>query len=476
MLGLYGLLNLGARSLQTQRQGVEVAGQNMANVNNPAYARQRLKLSSAPTIAGENGLQGTGVQSDGVEQLRNSMLDMQIVSEASVRGALESRQSGLQLAQANLGQLIDRQASGPEGAAAASGVGGEQNISKGLSDLFSALQSLSTDPSSMTQRNLVLMKAADLASRFTQTNQRLDGLSDNLDQSLAADVSKTNQLLSDIAKLNDQISNAEISTSGMASDLRDTREAKIEELAKLTTITVTNASGADVGISIGGVQMVQGKNLLDTLETYDAGGGQMLVRTVTGAAPLSITGGSMNGTIQARDEDVKGMQDSLNTLAANLITQLNTIHQTGYSLTGSNNNLFFSGSNAADISVNAALTANPALIQASGTSGASGNNGVVVQMAQLETKSITALGGLTLSGKFAQITATVGQSLSSVNGHLTDQTVVDHMLLKQRDSYSGVSLDEEMTDLTRFQKAFSASAKLITTVDEMLDTVIGMKR
>src|SRR5438309_8122044 len=132
MLGLFGILNLGARSLQTQRQGVEVAGQNLANVDNPAYARQRLSIQTSPTIDGELGAQGTGAEGVAIVQLRSNLLDNQIQSEMSVRGALEGQQSGLQFAQASLGRQIDRLASGAEGSAAAQGVGGSHTLADGL--------------------------------------------------------------------------------------------------------------------------------------------------------------------------------------------------------------------------------------------------------------------------------------------------------------------------------------------------------
>src|SRR5438445_11668314 len=124
MLGLFGILNLGARSLQTERQGVEVAGQNLANVNNPAYARQRLSIQTSLPVDSEFGPQGTGADGVAVVRLRSNILDDQIQSEVSVRSSLEAQQSALQYAQANLGQQIDGLASGAEGAAAAQGAGG----------------------------------------------------------------------------------------------------------------------------------------------------------------------------------------------------------------------------------------------------------------------------------------------------------------------------------------------------------------
>src|SRR5664280_3874112 len=84
MLGLFGLLNMGARSLQVQQSGVEIAGQNLSNINNPAYARQRLQVQTSLVIPTALGPEGTGIQAVGIQQIRNSLLDSQIASESSV--------------------------------------------------------------------------------------------------------------------------------------------------------------------------------------------------------------------------------------------------------------------------------------------------------------------------------------------------------------------------------------------------------
>ncbi|MGC3960894.1 MAG: flagellar basal body rod C-terminal domain-containing protein [Verrucomicrobiota bacterium] len=108
--------------------------------------------------------------------------------------------------------------------------------------------------------------------------------------------------------------------------------------------------------------------------------------------------------------------------------------------------------------------------------GASGNNQTALALAQIAQTTYAALNNQTFNQSYGQTVAAFGQELSSVNTKLSDQQTVESMLMRQRDSIGGVSLDEEMTDLTRFQKAFAASARLITTVDEMLDTVVNLKR
>ena len=328
----------------------------------------------------------------------------------------------------------------------------------------------------MTERQALLLNAQTLASQFNQTDQRLSDLHDALNTSLQGDVSAANQLLDSIAKLNDEIVNSENTTGGVANDLRDQRQAKLEDLAKLVKIdTAADASGA-VNDSIGGVSVVSGKQVLDTLQTYDAGGGQLLVRTQTGGTNLTLTGGRIAGTIDARDGELATLRTQLNTLASELITQVNNVHSAGFSLTGSTGAAFFTGTDAATIQVNSTLLNDPSLLQASGTAGATGDNQVALALAQLGNQKIANLNNQTFSDSYGQTVGQFGQALSSVNSQSDTQQTVEKMLRKQRESISGVSLDEEMTDLITFQKAYQASARLISTVDEMLQTLIDMKR
>lgn len=468
MLGLFGTLNLAARSMSTQRAGVEIAGQNLANVNNPAYARQRVAIATSMSIVTAAGIQGTGADAIEITQLRNAILDNQIQAEASNRGALAARQLALQYGQAALGTQIDTTST--------AGITGGNSLAEGLSNLFNAFQSLSTNPTSMAERQTLLMKASSLALQFNQLDTRLDNLAASLNTTIGAEVASANQLLTDIARLNDMIRTAEITSGATANDLRDTRQARIEELAKFVNLDITTDASGALNISIGGVDMVSGQQRLDSLEAYDAGGGQIMLRAATAGTPLAITGGSIQGTIEARDVGIGNLRASINTLAAALITEVNAVHSLGFSLTGATGENFFTGTSAADIGVNAALLDDPSLVQAAGVSGAPGDNQVALALARLAQTKHPALNNQSFNQAYSQTVAAFGQELATVNTQLGDQQAIENMLLRQRDALGGVSLDEEMTDLTRFQKAFAASARLVTVVDEMLETVVNLKR
>lgn len=463
-MGLYGTLNLGTRALQAHSQGLAVAGQNLANVNNPAYTRQRLLVQATSF-----GSQGTGVSAVGIQRIHDSLLDRQIQGETSVSGFWSAQQKALLSAQTNLGETLD------SSAATTGTVGGQSTLAVNLDELFTEFQTLSQSAGSLPQRGNVLSKAQNLAAQFNQTAGRLAEVNDNLNESVTAGVGQASELLQSVARLNEQIRRAESGGNGSANDLRDLRQQKLETLAGLTNVETAEDPDGQVNVSIGGNLLVSGQQVLAPLETYDAGGGQQLVRTTTGTV-LTLTGGSIQGTIDARDGALATLRSGLDTLANTLATEVNTVHRAGFNLSGGTGADFFTGTNAATLGVNAALVGHPELIQASGSATAPGNNQTAVALASLANKSLTAMGGQTFAASYARTVTSLGESLATANGNVEDQQLVAGMLQRQRSSVSGVSIDEEMTDLVKYQKAFQASARIISTVDEMLSEVINLKR
>ena len=282
MLGLFATLNMGTRSLQTQQTGVEIAGQNLANINNPAYARQRVQIETSTAVQTYFGYQGTGADVATVRQIRDAMLDNQVQGEASVGGYWGAQQTALQYTQAGLGEYIDSTGT------VTSVDGTTRGLADGLSGLFNAFQSVATSPASMTDRQLLLSQAQSLASRFNQTATGLNSIRNSLNTSLDGNVTDTNTLLSSIAALNQQIVGAEGGTNGTANDLRDLREQKLEELAKYVDFQSSTGASGSVDVTVGGTQLISGSQVLDTLQTYDAGGGQMLIRTAAGAVVVVL--------------------------------------------------------------------------------------------------------------------------------------------------------------------------------------------
>jgi flagellar hook-associated protein 1 len=476
MLGLFGTLNLGTRALQAQQMGVEITGQNLANINNPAYARQRVDLQTSPTITTGVGPQGTGVDVVAIQQIRSAVLDGQVRDETSVGGFWEAQQSGLENAQTALSEFLDQSAASVDGSANAGSAASTQGLSAQLTQLFNGFQSVSADPTSLPERQTLVNQAQTLAGTFNQVSTRLSEVNDNLNTSVSDDVTSANQLLSQIADLNKEIAKVETPGGGTANELRDTREQKLESLAKLVNFQSSTAADGTLSLSIDGQTLVQGTQVLDSLQTYDAGGGQLLVRTANAGTALTLTGGSIQGAISTRDGALTGLRNGLDNLASELSTQVNSVYRNGYDLNGDTGADFFTGTDAASIGVNSALLTDPSQVQAAGVAGTPGDNSVALALGQMARQGQAALSNQTFNGAYNSLVTNLGNAVSNANTQMANHNAVNTLLLNHRDSVSGVSLEEEMMNLTSYQKAYQASSRIISTVDQMFDTLLSMKR
>ena len=186
----------------------------------------------------------------------------------------------------------------------------------------------------------------------------------------------------------------------------------------------------------------------------------------------------MKGLIDARDDTIFTLVNDINEVAKQLINEVNAVHYTGYDLNGAGDNTlkFFTGTGSNDMKVNQTLIDNPQRIQASGYANEPGDNTVGKQIANLMNKNITALNSVTFNESYSNSVARFGQAISNVETQLEAQEAVQRLLEKQRDSVSGVSIDEEVSNLMMYQRAFQASARLITTMDTLLEDVLTLQR
>ena len=464
MLGLFATLNVGQRALLANQQAIEVAGHNIANINNPAYTRQRVMLQTSSPIQTAGGSVGSGVTVSQVTSVRDQILESEIISESSTTGSLTAQQDAMQTAQSALGEQLDASGSPTAG------------VSARLSSFFNSWQSLSADPSNLSARQTVIQNSASLANEFRAVDKRLGDLQSNLNTQLSQGVDSANKLLQDIARLNREIEGAESGSSGQANDLRDTRQQKLQELGGLVNFDMSTGISGGVNVSVGGVTLVNETAVSDRLQVYDPGSGMYGLRAEAAGTTLSPSSGKLAGTISVRDGAIADLRSSINTLASNLITQVNALHTPGFALDGSSSTPFFTGTTSGDIQVNSVLTSDPTRLQAAGTSGNAGDNQVARSVASLASETQAALGGITFSQRYSATVNGIGASLSGVNQSLADQKSVTDLLSSQRSSLSGVSMDEELADLTRYQKAYEASARVMSTVATMLDTVINLGR
>ncbi len=472
MLGLFATLNLGTRALQAQQAGVEVAGHNLANLNTPGYSRQRLLIQTSPTFDTPFGPQGTGADAKGIQQIRDALLDQMVREEESVGGYWGAQQDALRTAQTALNQSLDLAATGVDNLDAANASSG---LAARITALFTAFDAVAANPAAIENRQMLASQGQALADAFQQTDGRLARVAGLLQTSAGTQAGQANDCLAQIAWLNQEIAATEF-PGAAANELRDQRCQKLEELAGLVSFESTSAPDGTVSVSVGGVSLVQGGRREDTLEVFETGGGTLGLRAVAAGSILAPAGGALAGTIAARDGALRDLRVGLDTLASGIISQVNDLHRAGYSLNGSTGADFFTGSGAVGMAVNATLISDPAAIQAAGAANAPGDNTVARQLAELARQPQPALGGQDFGGAYRQQVVSFGYNLWNVNQQVANHGTVSALLTSQRDAVSGVSMEEEMTSLMTYQKAYQASARIVTTVNEMLETLLSLKR
>ena len=466
MAGLFSSLTQSVSALTAQSRGLETAGRNLANVNNPTYARQRVIFGDRGTVLTPQGAQSLGLEALGVEQVRSSLLDRQVLREISLKAAFTAEQLGYQRAQAGLGQAIDRtQSAGSATTSAANGLG------PAIDEFFNGFQSLAASPTDAGERQALIQKAAILVDRFHLADQRLAQVQSDLDVQIQSDVGDVNRLLASIAELNSQIGRFEAGAPESAIDLRDQRQAKLEQLATKIPFEVRDVTGGQIQIV---AKDPAGLDVLLVDRAVVKGTASFNGTQVTAGSPataLALASGSIKGSLAARDGAVATLRTDLDQVAQQIVTSVNAL----YNPSGATGDFFSAaGITAGTIAVDVSVTV--ANLKAS-DGGPAGDNTVALGIARIAQQTFSISSGDlidgTFSGFYSASVSRLGQALSTANANVEDQTNIETLMRNQRDQVSGVSLDEEMADLMKFQRAFQASSRVFTVVDELLDLVVN---
>lgn len=445
---------MGATSLSAEQQASEITGNNLANVNNPTYSREQLVMQSALPVDTPIGQEGTGVDASSIQQFRDAYVDSQVVSQTSVTSSYTAQQSTLQNAEIYLDEQLQA------GSATDSTTNSPNGLSANISNLFNQFSGLTTS-NTQAAAGTTIADAQNLAKQFNQVSASLSNIQGNTNQSVQTGVAAANQDLATIAGLNQQIAVATAS-GGTADALVDQRQTTLQNLASYVNFSSSTESNGSVDVSIGGVSMVAGVTTPDQLQTFTNSSGNLMVQAQNAGTPLTITGGSIGGNITARDGALATLQSGLDAVASNLITQVNTVYNAS---TGEN---FFTGADASDIAVNSSVGASDL------NTAVSNDGSLASNLANLATTPISSLKNQTLQASYDSTVSGLGDSIDIATGQLNSNQTVAQMLSNQQSSVSGVNTDEEMTNLIEFQKAYEASAELISTVSNMLETVIDM--
>jgi len=429
------------RGILAQQLALDVTGHNIANANTVGYSRQRASLVATDpyTVPGvtrppQAGQLGTGVDVDQYERVRDAFVDIQLRAQTMLNGANQATQDGLQQVEQAFNEPSD------------------SGLNSLLAKYWSAWQDVSNSPENLATRQALAAAASSLAGGFNQVSQQLSTLQTQTATNVTYTINDVNSIGTQIAALNDAIAKSTV-TGDHPNDLLDQRDLLIDKLSELGNVALANGANGAVDVSIGGAALVTGATSA----------------TLAEASLTSLTSGKLSALVRLRDTTIPGYQTQLNTIASTLISQTNTAHAAGFDLSGTAGGTFFTGTDAATIGVNSALVTNPALIAASGN-GQPGNAAAALAINTLRGTAV--IGSATIDQAYSQLVTRIGSDSQEAQRSLDTSSLLASTLQSKRDSVSGVSLDEEMTNMVRFQRGYQASARALSAMDDMLDTLI----
>ncbi len=481
-LGLNGSLYMGANSLNTQQLAIQTIGNNLSNINTPGYTRERANLVESDVLTSGEGAIGTGSSVSSIESIRSSLLDGLVQQSLGSQGYANDQASLTATVQTALGESFTSSAASTSSSSTTSAGA----IQTAMSTFFGALQSLAASPGDATTREDVVQDASSLATDLNSAYSRIQQVQGETATDAGSITDQINQLSKTIASLNQQIIQVQAASGGSADSLVDTRTADLDQLSSLVNVTSTAQSNGTITVALADAPSV-------VLVSGDNGGGAGTTQSLsvsyspTAATPLTVSastsgalgagvpsGGSLGSHLETANNLIgapaadggSGLLAQLDGVANSLKSQMNTVNAAGYDLNGHAGGAFFTGTGAGDLAVSSAIQSNPSLIAAASAAGAPLDGSNAQAMADIQDSS-------SVVPAFQNIVTNVANAASTAATNQTTQNAVTSQLQTQQQAVSGVSIDEEMTNLISFQQAYSASARFISTISNLYSTLVN---
>ncbi|MFT9494652.1 flagellar hook-associated protein FlgK [Anaerosolibacter sp.] len=512
--------NIARSGLFASQRALDITGHNISNANTPGYTRQRLNVTSSTpmTLPGGQGMIGSGVDTHSIQQLRDQFLDFKYRQENTSYGQWERRAESLQQIEAILNEPSD------------------SGIRQVMDEFYVALEELSkgNNTDNLTVRAQVRERGIALTKTLNHMYNQLSDMQKNMNFAVRTTVDQINGYASQIATLNQQIFRFE-SDGSNANDLRDQRNLLVDKLSELVDIEVQESADGKFKVSINGIGLVSHFNHetlkveeRSTKKNYVDQNDLLEVKWENGSS-FNCKSGKLKGILDIRDNMIgttKGIpyyMDQLNRFTTVFAARFNMQHQQGYGLSGAGNGInFFNYPNTAFVDVTATVTG--ASDEEKITNYEKGNPGktifkdgstwyatdiVASNLINISDEITNDLGNIAASLSndgagsglpgdgsnadmllkmrhdvemftwgspddfFKSLVSNLGVDSQEAIRMTDNQQVLLNQIDTNRQAISGVSLDEEMANMVKFQHSYNASARMITTIDEMLDKIIN---
>ena len=450
-------LSSAVSGLFAHRRRLDVISHNVANSNTIGYSRQRVDLVSA-SGAGVGIHSGSsrslgGVEVAGITRSRDSFLESRSLEASGSSAKLVASHDVLMSVEALIGEPSDH------------------GIIAGLDAMWGAFDDLANFPDALPQREAAIQSAVTVAGRLNEIDRQLRQLHETTKESLQSDVARVNALTSEIATLNEAIS--AVATDLSPNDLLDQRDLAASSLAQLVGARTRTRADGSMDVYLGNTTLVQGSRTftVEVAETTDATlsplGFQRVGLEVAGLVTVTDIAGKLGGKLDGLNGTIPDSINSLNEVAQQLFTDVNTRHQDGEDLDGNQGGPFFDGSNAGTITVSTGIQSDARLVAAASPLGGTRDGSNAANIANLRSKTTGA------DATAVSFVATLGLTAQAVGQRASAESDAFQRVEEARLTARSVNVEEEMVDLIEAQRSYEAAARVVSTIDQMLDTLVN---
>lgn len=460
--------------MMNSQTGLQTVSHNIANRTTEGYSRQNVTFKTNEPVGFGNTRVGMGARPGEITRTNNHYIEKQLEREGNQLGFLDSRSELLGRVEEVYNEQVNK------------------GLNHAMSDVFNAFRELSNNPESLAARTLVKESTHFLAQDFHRVSKQLNEIQNDVDFRLTTKVEEINQLTKEISQLNEKVQVVELN-GGVANDERDRRDLLVKKLGEVVNIRYAEGKDGQLTITAGNTAvLVSGFSQRDlyVMSTPKENGKkegsfEIFYKSMDESTPINVTrqltGGHIGGLLEVRDQTIESLHEQMNDMAYTMGLETNKIHREGFNRYNQKGEDFFQFSNgienaAESIKVNQGILEDVGQIAASGAPNSPGDNRIANMLSALQYKPILNQETATADEFYSSIVGKIGiESQRSISAHAAQKDIYNQ-IKNVRESVSGVSLDEETTKMIEYQKAFDASARIIRAADEMMDTVLNLRR
>jgi flagellar hook-associated protein 1 len=452
MGGLNTSLLIGLQALEANQGALDATSNNISNANTPGYTREVAQFSENEQSESGNNVTGGGVSLDAVQSVRDELLNLQIQQQTSLQNSADTQLSSLQQIQTSFTTTGN-------------------DIASALTSFSSSLAQLSATPTNTAAQQSVIASGQDLAGAFNSTANALTSAQSQADGQVTQTVAQINTLTAQIAQLNGQL--AQVPAGEDGGTIEDQRDQLVQQLSGLVGISITQSSNGETITTANGSPLVMGGESYNLQTATGSNGFQQVIDSNGNNITASIQGGTLGGAISVRDQIIPGLLSQLNTVASQFASAFNAAQAEGTDSNGNTGAAFFtvpSNPNNAAAGISVAIT-DPSQIAIS-SDGSADSNGNVANLSAVLTQNLPS--GQTPADAYASLVFQVGNATSNANTQST--AIGDNLtqLTTQQGSVSAVNVDEETTNLLRYQTAYEAATRIVSTIQVLNNALMDM--